>query len=58
MMQFVHNGDHPGKSPVMFLSMIDMNPTDVSCIYSTLLFVSEHARRYNVKPIITFDQPL
>ena len=32
MMQFVHDGDHPGKSSVMFLPMIDMNPTDVSCI--------------------------
>ena len=29
MMQFVHDGDHPGKSSVMFLPMIDMNPTDV-----------------------------
>ena len=58
MMQFVHDGDHPGKSSVMFLPMIDMNPTDASCIYSTLMFISEHAHRYNVQPIITFDQPL
>ena len=29
MLQFVHDGDHPGKSSVMFLPMIDMNPTDV-----------------------------
>ncbi|WAR15643.1 LOW QUALITY PROTEIN: hypothetical protein MAR_005748 [Mya arenaria] len=26
--------------------------------FSTLKFVSEHARRHQVKPIITFDQPL
>ena len=58
MMQFVHHGDHPGKSSVMFLPMIDMNLTDVSCIYSTLIFITEHAHRYNVQPIITFDQPL
>ena len=58
MMQFVHDGDHPGKSSVMFLPMIDMNPSDVTCIYSTLMFISEHAHRYNVQPIITFDQPL
>ena len=58
MMQFVHHGDHPGKSSVMFLPMIDMNPTDVSCIYSMLIFITEHAHRYNVQPIITFDQPL
>ena len=38
--------------------MIDMNPTAVSCIYSTLVLISEHAHRYNIQPIITFDQPL
>ena len=58
MMQFVHDGDHPGNSSVMFVLMIDMNPTDVSCIYSTLMFISEHAHRYNVQLFITFDKPL
>lgn len=58
MKQFVHDGSHSGKSSVMFLPMIDKDPTDVSCIYSTLMFISEHAHRYNVSPIITFDQPL
>ncbi len=38
--------------------MIDMNSSDSTCIYSTLMFVSEHARRHEVTPIITFDQPL
>ena len=38
--------------------MIDMNPSDVTCIFSTLKFVSEHARRHDATPIITFDQPL
>ena len=58
LMQSVHHGSHPGKSSVMFLPMIDMDPTDVSCIYSTLKFVCHHAHRHNVQPIITFDQPL
>ena len=58
MMQFVHHGSHPGKAAVMFMPMIDMNPSDSTCIYSTLSFVSEHARRHGVTPIITFDQPL
>ncbi len=57
MMQFIHQGDHPGKAAVMFMPMIDMNPSDSTCIYSTLMFVSEHARRHEVTPIITFDQP-
>ncbi len=58
MMQFLHKGDHPGKASVIFLPMIDMNPSDATCIYSTLKFISEHARRHDVTPIITFDQPL
>ncbi len=45
MMQFVHQGDHPGKASVMFLPIIDMNP-------------SEHEQRHGVTPIVTFDQPL
>ena len=58
MMQFVHQGNHPGKASVMFLPIIDMNPSDSTCIYSTLMFVSEHAQRHGVTPILTFDQPL
>ena len=57
-MQFVHQGDHPGKASVMFLPIIDMNPSDSTCIYSTLMFVSEHAQRHGATPILTFDQPL
>lgn len=34
--------------------MIDMNPSDLSCVYSTLLFACREARRYQR----TFDQPL
>ena len=58
MMQFVQKGAHPGMSSVMFLPMIDMNPSDATCIYSTLKFLAEHARCHNAKPVITFDQPL
>lgn len=42
----------------MFLPMIDLDPSDKTCIYSTLLFVSEQAKRYHVTLVITFDQPL
>lgn len=59
MMQFVHKGNqYPDKAAVMFLPMIDLNPSDNTCIYSTLTYVSEHAQRHNVTPVITFDQPL
>ena len=58
MMQLSHRGNHPGQSSVTFLPMIDMNSSDPTCIFSTLKFVSEHARQHNVTPIISFDQPL
>jgi len=38
--------------------MIDMNSSGPTCIYSTLTFLSEHAKQYNAKVIITFGQPL
>ena len=38
--------------------MIDLDPSDPSCIYTTMDFVSSQARRYDAIPILTFDQPL
>ena len=54
----VHKGVHPGKSSVMFLPIIDMNPSDPTCVYSTLHYISKHAEKHNCTPIVTFDQPL
>ena len=58
LMQMVHKGIHPGKAAVVFLPMIDLDPSDMTCIYSTLLFLSDQARKQHVTPVITFDQPL
>ena len=58
MMQTVHKGYHPAKSTILFLPMIDMDPSDLSCILSTLQYVSDQAKYYNVAPVLTFDQPL
>ena len=58
MMQMVCGGCYPGQSTIMFLPMTDLEPSDMTCIYSTLVFISEQAKRYSVTPIITFDQPL
>ena len=58
-MQTNITGNYPGKSQVNFLPIIDLNPSDDTCIYSTLIFVRDQCRRYNIKnPCITFDQPL
>jgi len=46
------------RKVLMFLPIIDMNPSDSTCIYSTLMFISNHAKKHGVTPILTFDQPL
>ena len=58
LMQTISKGSHPGKSSVTFLPMIDMDPTNMSCIYSTLKFVEAQYKRQHTTLIITFDQPL
>ena len=59
-MQMIHKGNHPGQASVMFLPMIDVKPTDMSCITVNSIphFVSKHARHYGVTPVLTIDQPL
>ena len=54
----IHKGEHPSASSVMFLLIIDLNPSDMNCVYYTLRYLSTYARRHNVAPIVTFDQPL
>ena len=56
--QLIHGGEYPGQSSVAFLPMIDMNPSDMPCILSTLHYVSARARKRNQFQVITFDQPL
>ena len=58
MMQLIHKGEHPSVSSVMILPIIDLNPSDMNCVYSTLPYISTHARCHNVAPIVTFDQLL
>ena len=54
-----HNGEHPAKATLDFLHIINLNPSDESWIYSTLLFVEQQAQQLNVpSPCITVDQPL
>ena len=57
-MQSVQGGKFPGQSSIGFLPMIDMNPNDMTCIYSTLSFICSTARRHLITSTVTFDQPL
>ena len=38
--------------------MIDLDPSNMTCISSTLHYVCNQARAYNITPVITFDQLL
>ena len=38
--------------------MTDLDPSDPSCIYTTMKFLLSQARRHDATPIITFDQHL
>jgi hypothetical protein len=43
-MHQVCHGDHSPEAKVLLLPIINMNPSDVHCIYSTLRFVEEQAQ--------------
>ena len=52
------SGEHPGVSSFIFLPIIDLPPTDMNCIYSTLKFIKKQSESVSKRPVITFDQPL
>ena len=55
----VSSGDYPGKSMILMLPIIDLDPNDMSCIYSTLSFIIQQSQELVLQtPIVTFDQPL
>ena len=58
-MQTHINGERLGKATINFLPITNLNPSDESYIYSTLLFVEQQAKQPIVPSrCITFDQPL
>ncbi|KAG1676109.1 hypothetical protein GQR58_014439 [Nymphon striatum] len=57
-MQAISKGTHLGKASIHFLPMIDMDPTDMNCVYSTLHYIATENRRQGSTPIVTFDQLL
>jgi len=57
-MQESCRGSPCSPASIQMLPLIDLNPSDETCIYSTLLFVQSQAKQLNiVTPCITFDQP-
>ena len=48
---------HQGKAKIVVLPIIDLNPSDYLCIYSTLVFVQDQGQPLDIKtPCLTFDQ--
>lgn len=46
-------------SDIRMLPIIDRNPNDLSCIFSTLLFIENQSKKLNMETAcVTFDQPL
>jgi hypothetical protein len=59
MMHMMHqHKDHPGKSAVTFLPMINLYSGDKTCLLSTIEYVHTLASGQKSPTIITFDQPL
>ena len=59
MQEHQHRESHPPKSEIILLPIININPSDENCIYSTLMFIQNQARAMDVQtPSVTFDQPL
>ena len=55
----ISKGMYPGKATVSMLPIINLNPNDMTCIFSTLNFVIEHAKQLEiVTPFVTFNQLL
>ena len=56
MQELLKNETPVQKSTITFLPIIDLNPNDENCIYSTLLFVIDQAKKVRVPvPCVTFD---
>lgn len=58
-MQHVFCYEGYAKSEVLFLPIIDLNRSNETCIYSTLLYIENQALQLGIPvPCVTFDQPL
>jgi len=47
------------KSEVLLLPIIDLSPSDDTCMFSVLCYIQDQAKLLNIpSPCVTFDQPL
>ena len=57
-MQAMTRGEHPKPSSFHFLPLIDLQPSNIDCVYSTLAYIKQECKKMNCYPVVTFDQPL
>ena len=52
------SSEHPKPSSFHFLPLMDLQPSNIDCVYSTLVFIKEECKKIDCYPVVTFDQPL
>ena len=54
------NNSYPEKYSVEVLQIIDLQSQDMSCVYTTLVFIIDQHKKFALpgKPVVTFDLPL
>ena len=57
-MQAMTRGPHPKPSSFHFLPLINLQPSSIDCVYSTLVYIKEECKKMDCYPVVTFDQPL
>ena len=54
----LRSGDEVNPASFIFLPIINIDPTDITCLWSTLNYFADYCMKYSVKPIVTFDRQL
>ena len=58
MRDVIATHNHPDKAVISMLTIIDLNPEDMNCIYSPLRIIESQAWYLEtVTAVVTFDQP-
>ena len=58
MCQITINVDVDAVYQVEFFVLIDLDPNNMSTVFTSLMFVSDQCKKYKLELVATFDQPL
>ena len=54
----LHHEQYTGESSAMFVPIINLDPSNPSCNYTTTHFVSSQSKQFDATFTLTFDKPL